>query len=63
MDLQQVPLVTTLLRASRDADEDLLRIVMRDILLNGIPAQDLNAEDNSGRVSCWRLRNDDPRKL
>lgn len=57
MDLQKVPLVTTLLRASRDADEELLRSVLRDILINGIPSQDLNAEDNSGRVSrcerCW----------
>lgn len=51
MDLQKVPLVTTLLRASRDADEELLRSVLRDILINGIPSQDLNAEDNSGRVS------------
>lgn len=51
MDLQKVPLVTTLLRASRDADEELLRSVLRDILINGIASQDLNAEDNSGRVS------------
>lgn len=51
MNLQKVPLVTTLLRASRDADEELLRSVLRDILINGIPSQDLNAEDNSGRVS------------
>lgn len=51
MSLQKVPLVTTLLRASRDADEELLRTVLRDILLNGIPSKDLNSDDNSGRVS------------
>ena len=51
MNLQKVPLVTTLLRASRDADEDLLKTVLRDMLINGISSTDLNADDNSGRVS------------
>lgn len=51
-----MPPVTTLLRAARDADEDLLRAVLREILLNGIASEDLNAGDVSGRVSGIRRR-------
>uniref|UniRef100_A0A182LS93 Uncharacterized protein n=1 Tax=Anopheles culicifacies TaxID=139723 RepID=A0A182LS93_9DIPT len=51
MSLEQVPTVTTLLRASRDANEYLLKEVFRDILENGISKENLNSTDRSGRVS------------
>lgn len=49
--MEQVPTVTTLLRASRDANEYLLKEVFRDILENGISRENLNSTDRSGRVS------------
>lgn len=46
-----MPLVTTLLRAARDADEELLETVLKEIAQIGINSADLNAVDCSGRVS------------
>lgn len=51
MNLDKVPLVTTLLRASRSQDETTLRQVLENILRNGINEADLNTADCSGRVS------------
>lgn len=53
MSLDQVPVVTTLLRASRDANELLLKECFQHILENkhGITSKELNATDKSGRVS------------
>lgn len=51
MNLEQVPMVSTLLRAARDANELLLKEALRDILINGITKEDLNSTDKSGRVS------------
>lgn len=51
MSLDQVPLVPTLLRASRDGNELLLKDVFKQILENGLNKEDLNATDKSGRVS------------
>ncbi|XP_049545047.1 uncharacterized protein LOC125956854 [Anopheles darlingi] len=51
MSLEQVPTVTTLLRASRDANEYLLKEVFRDILENGISKENLNSTDRSGRTA------------
>lgn len=51
MNLEKVPLVTELLRASRDANEILLKDVFRQILEEGISKEDLNITDKSGRVS------------
>lgn len=51
MNRDKVPLVTTLLRASRSQDEDTLRQVLENIIRNGISEAELNAEDCSGRVS------------
>lgn len=49
--MEQVPTVTTLLRASRDANEYLLKEVFRDILENGISRENLNSTDRSGRTA------------
>lgn len=51
MSVQKVPLITTLLRASRNQDEDLIKYVLQHILANGMSEEDLNAVDCSGRVS------------
>lgn len=51
MNIDKVPLVTTLLRASRSQDEIVLRQVLETILRNGINEVELNAADCSGRVS------------
>jgi hypothetical protein len=51
MSLNQMSLVTTLLRGSRDANEILLKEAFRQILENGITKEDLNTADKSGRVS------------
>lgn len=51
MSIEQVPFVTTLLRAARDANEILLKDTLRQILINGISKEELNSTDNSGRVS------------
>ncbi|XP_062709527.1 uncharacterized protein LOC109426759 [Aedes albopictus] len=51
MSMEQVPTVTTLLRASRDANEYLLKEVFRDILENGISWENLNSTDRSGRTA------------
>lgn len=51
MSIEQVPLVSTLLRAARDANEILLKETLRQILVNGISKEELNSTDNSGRVS------------
>lgn len=51
MNKDKLPLVTTLLRASRSQDDDTLRQVLDRILRTGISEAELNAEDCSGRVS------------
>lgn len=51
MSLEQVPIVSKLLRASRDGNELLLKECFTEILENGISPKDLNATDKSGRVS------------
>lgn len=50
MSLDQVPLVTQLLRACRDANEQLLKDVFRQIISNGMTKEELNVCDKSGRV-------------
>lgn len=51
MSLDQVEVVTKLLRASRNCNELLLKDCFKDILENGITSKDLNSTDKSGRVS------------
>jgi len=51
MSLDQVELVSKLLRASRNCNELLLKDCFKDILENGITPKELNATDKSGRVS------------
>lgn len=51
MSYQTVPLVSTLLRAAREADSNLLSSIFTDIVANGISSSDLNAVDHCGRVS------------
>ncbi|XP_055690655.1 uncharacterized protein LOC129794076 isoform X2 [Lutzomyia longipalpis] len=51
MNLEQVPMVSTLLRAARDANELLLKEALRDILINGVTKEDLNSTDKSGRTA------------
>lgn len=51
MSLDQVEVVTKLLRASRNCNELLLKDCFKDILENGITGKDLNSTDKSGRVS------------
>lgn len=48
---KSVPLITTLLRASRNQDEELIKNVLQHIITEGISEEDLNATDASGRVS------------
>uniref|UniRef100_A0A336L654 CSON005377 protein n=1 Tax=Culicoides sonorensis TaxID=179676 RepID=A0A336L654_CULSO len=55
MNLEKVPLVTELLRASRDANEILLKDVFRQILEEGISRDDLNITDKSGRTAISYL--------
>lgn len=45
-----------LLRAARDADDVLLKDILRRAVLVGIPEADLNAVDSSGRVSSPAFR-------
>lgn len=54
--MDQLPLVTTLLRASRDANEILIKAALRDIIVNGITKEELNSADKSGRVSQCDFR-------
>lgn len=52
-------LVTTLLRAARDANEYLIKACLRDMIINGVSSEELNSTDKSGRVSqtiCLELR-------
>lgn len=51
MSLDQVEVVTKLLRASRNCNELVLKDCFKDILENGISSKDLNSVDKSGRVS------------
>lgn len=44
-------LVTTLLRASREGNEGLIKSCLRDIIVGGISNEELNSTDKSGRVS------------
>lgn len=55
MSLDQVPVVTKLLRASRSCNEMLLKDCFKEILESGISVKDLNATDKSGRVSTSML--------
>lgn len=56
MNIDKLPLVTTLLRAARSQDDDTLRHTLENILRNGIGETELNAQDCSGRVSDDRLK-------
>ena len=47
----KLPLVTALLRACRDGNELLIKQALRDVIVNGITPEELNATDKSGRVS------------
>lgn len=49
-----MPHVTTLLRACRDADEELLLTVLQEIAINGISKAALNEVDCSGRVCPFK---------
>lgn len=51
MNIEKIPLVTTLLRTARDTDEDLMRVVLHEIIVNSPNDVDINATDRSGRVS------------
>lgn len=55
MSLDQVEVVTKLLRASRNCNELLLKDCFKDILENGITSKELNSTDRSGRVSHLSL--------
>lgn len=50
MSLDQVEIISKLLRASRNCNELLLRECLKDILENGISSKELNSSDKSGRV-------------
>lgn len=56
MSLDQVEVVTKLLRASRNCNEPLLKDCFKEILENGITGKDLNSTDKSGRVSQTFIR-------
>ena len=51
MSLEQVEVVTKLLRASRTCNELALKDCFKEILENGITSKELNSTDKSGRVS------------
>jgi hypothetical protein len=51
MSLDQVELVSKLLRASRNCNELLLKDCFKEILEHGITPKELNSTDKSGRVS------------
>ncbi|CAO1402334.1 unnamed protein product [Diamesa serratosioi] len=51
MSLDQVPVVTKLLRASRNCNEMLLKDCFKEILDCGISSKDLNSTDKSGRTA------------
>lgn len=51
MSIRKIPLITTLLRASRNQDDDVLHLTMENMETDGINEDDLNATDCSGRVS------------
>lgn len=51
MSLDQVEVVTKLLRASRTCNELVLKDCFKEILDNGITSKELNSTDKSGRVS------------
>lgn len=59
MSLDQVEVVTKLLRASRNCNELLLKDCFKDILENGITSKELNSTDKSGRVSLSKTVLDD----
>lgn len=45
------PEAATLLKAARDGDETALGFILRQAESSGLPAEDLNCQDSSGRVS------------
>lgn len=55
MSTDQLPLVTALLKASRNQDEDTLRYILSSILKKDAPDENVNAVDCSGRVSTHYL--------
>lgn len=55
MNIDKLPLVTTLLRASRSQDDETLRHTLENILRNGMSEAELNAQDCSGRVSVLAI--------
>lgn len=56
MSVANIPTITTLLRASRNQDEDILNMVLQNIIKNGVSEADLNATDCNGRVSEISIR-------
>ena len=46
------PEAAALLKAARDGDEDALGVALREADRTGLPAEDLNCQDGSGRVSA-----------
>lgn len=55
--VDRLPLITTLLRASRDGNEVIIKSALRDVIVNGISKEELNLTDKSGRVSQTILIN------
>lgn len=53
MNIEKTPLVTSLLRASKNADKEQLQKVMRSIVEHGITKNDLNSVDQNGRVKTF----------
>lgn len=51
MNKEKLPLITALLRAARNQDEDTMRWVLENVTKNGIRVESINAVDCSGRVS------------
>ena len=45
------PEAAALLKAARDGDEEALSVALREADRTGLPAEDLNCQDGSGRVS------------
>lgn len=54
MNIEKIPLVTSLLRASKNGDKGQLLLVMNSITKNGITKNDLNSVDKNGRVKMFK---------
>lgn len=49
--VDRLPGVSTLLRASREGNEVLLKSALREVIVNGASKEEINMTDKSGRVS------------